>query len=137
MHDFLNGEGSIPRLLPASTLACPPSTTYISQFHVEKFSPRIKDVSSYAKEEAKKDSDANPTLKTAKPDSARYKGPKVWVKKWVDYSSKYGLGYLLSNVSTGVFFNDSTKIVLDTDCHNFIYYFGLRHRDDRKSKYEY
>jgi hypothetical protein len=23
--------------------------------------------------------------------------PGCWVKKWVDYSSKYGLGYLLSN----------------------------------------
>jgi polo-like kinase 1 len=41
------------------------------------------------------------------------KGPNVWIKKWVDYSSKYGLGYLLSNNATGVFFNDSTKIVLD------------------------
>lgn len=40
-------------------------------------------------------------------------GPEVWVKKWVDYSSKYGLGYLLSNNATGVFFNDSTKIILD------------------------
>lgn len=41
------------------------------------------------------------------------KGPSVWIKKWVDYSSKYGLGYLLSNNSTGVFFNDSTKIMQD------------------------
>jgi hypothetical protein len=39
--------------------------------------------------------------------------PEIYVKKWVDYSSKYGLGYLLSNGGTGVFFNDSTKIVLD------------------------
>jgi polo-like kinase 1 len=38
---------------------------------------------------------------------------EIYVKKWVDYSSKYGLGYLLSNGSTGVFFNDSTKIILD------------------------
>jgi len=38
---------------------------------------------------------------------------EIWVKKWVDYSSKYGLGYLLSNGITGVFFNDSTKIILD------------------------
>ena len=38
---------------------------------------------------------------------------EVWVKKWVDYSSKYGLGYLLSNGITGVFFNDSSKIILD------------------------
>ena len=36
----------------------------------------------------------------------------LWVKKWVDYSSKYGLGYLLSNGATGVFFNDSTKLYL-------------------------
>jgi len=39
-------------------------------------------------------------------------GQELWVKKWVDYSSKYGLGYLLSNGATGVFFNDSTKIYL-------------------------
>lgn len=38
---------------------------------------------------------------------------EIYVKKWVDYSSKYGLGYLLSNGYTGVFFNDSTKIILD------------------------
>lgn len=31
-HEFINHGGSIPRLLPASTLACPPSKTYISQF---------------------------------------------------------------------------------------------------------
>jgi polo-like kinase 1 len=38
---------------------------------------------------------------------------EIWVKKWVDYSSKYGLGYLLSNGFTGVFFNDSSKIILN------------------------
>jgi hypothetical protein len=38
--------------------------------------------------------------------------PSIWVKKWVDYSQKYGLGYLLSNGAAGVFFNDSTKIIL-------------------------
>lgn len=36
----------------------------------------------------------------------------LWVTKWVDYSSKYGLGYLLLNGATGVYFNDSTKIIL-------------------------
>jgi polo-like kinase 1 len=40
----------------------------------------------------------------------------------VDYSSKYGLGYLLSNSSTGVFFNDSTKILIAPDGHTFNYY---------------
>jgi len=39
---------------------------------------------------------------------------EVFLKKWVDYSTKYGLGYLLSNGCCGVFFNDSTKIILDS-----------------------
>ena len=46
----------------------------------------------------------------------------MWVKKWVDYSSKYGLGYLLSNLSTGVFFNDSTKLVNDSTGNSFYYF---------------
>jgi len=45
------------------------------------------------------------------------------VKKWVDYSSKYGLGYLLSNGATGVFFNDSTKILLDQINQSTFYYY--------------
>lgn len=47
--------------------------------------------------------------------------PETWVKKWVDYSSKYGLGYLLSTGSTGVFFNDSSKIILEPKGKNFNY----------------
>jgi len=46
---------------------------------------------------------------------------QIYVKKWVDYSSKYGLGYLLSNNATGVFFNDSTKIILEPKGHHFDY----------------
>lgn len=60
----------------------------------------------------------NPALLDLNGGEAVDKGPDIWVMKWVDYSTKYGLGYLLSNGSTGVFFNDSTKIVLkhDSDC---------------------
>ena len=49
------------------------------------------------------------------------KGPDTWVKKWVDYSSKYGLGYLLSNGFSGVFFNDSSKIILNPETNVFFY----------------
>lgn len=35
---------------------------------------------------------------------------EVYVKKWVDYSSKYGLGFMMSDESVGVFFNDNSKI---------------------------
>ena len=41
------------------------------------------------------------------------RGPTVWVKRWVDYSSKYGLGYTLSNGACGVYFNDNSKILRD------------------------
>ena len=40
-------------------------------------------------------------------------GPSVWITKWVDYSAKYGLGYSLSNQTTGVYFNDNTKLIQD------------------------
>jgi polo-like kinase 1 len=46
---------------------------------------------------------------------------EIWVKKWVDYSSKYGMGYVLSNGTTGVFFNDNTKILLDSKGEQFNY----------------
>ncbi|CAN0314155.1 unnamed protein product, partial [Ectocarpus fasciculatus] len=39
--------------------------------------------------------------------------PTVWVTRYVDYSTKYGLGFLLSDGSAGVYFNDATKIVLE------------------------
>lgn len=46
----------------------------------------------------------------------------IHAKKWIDYTSKYGLGYILSNGSVGVFFNDATKIILEYDGKNFDYY---------------
>ena len=42
-------------------------------------------------------------------------GDVIFVKKWVDYSSKYGLGYLLSNGNTGIYFNDASKMILHAD----------------------
>jgi polo-like kinase 1 len=63
-----------------------------------------------------------PSHKTSSSTTPVIQGPNVWVKKWVDYSTKYGLGYLLSNNATGVFFNDSTKIVMDPDGKRFYYY---------------
>ena len=48
-------------------------------------------------------------------------GPDVWVTNWVDYSTKYGLGYLLSNGAVGVFYNDSSKIISHEDGDQFEY----------------
>lgn len=38
--------------------------------------------------------------------------PLIWVSKWVDYSDKYGFGFQLIDGSWGVFFNDTTKVVM-------------------------
>lgn len=41
--------------------------------------------------------------------------PKVFIASWVDYCNKYGMGYALTDGSVGVYFNDSTSIVLSAD----------------------
>lgn len=48
-------------------------------------------------------------------------GPNKWVTRYVDYTSKYGLGFLLNDGSSGVYFNDSTKTVLEADGETFQY----------------
>jgi len=45
----------------------------------------------------------------------------VFVVKHCDYSKKYGIGYILSNGVTGIFFNDSTKITLHRDKQTVTY----------------
>jgi hypothetical protein len=41
--------------------------------------------------------------------------PKIFVKKWCDYSTKYGLAYMLSDGSVGVNFNDKSCILAHPD----------------------
>ena len=50
------------------------------------------------------------------------------VTKFVDFSSKYGLGYMLSNGSYGVLFNDSTKIILHSNLFHFDYIERSKHQ---------
>ena len=49
------------------------------------------------------------------------KGPSQWVTRYVDYTSKYGLGFLLNDGCSGVYFNDSTKTALEADGDTFQY----------------
>jgi len=49
------------------------------------------------------------------------RGPAKWVTRYVDYTSKYGLGFLLNDGSSGVYFNDSTKTALEPDGDTFQY----------------
>lgn len=190
--DFFNLGVQIPKLLPTSTLACPPSLSYIRQFMpdagsngiVQKPLSSTQRLSTGTVEPTKdgnkntytdrnkisqqysttnrpdtqgdtnrplttnylsnkggmqsnilKDSTKNLTEKRGKTSWGGYnntnpssslagtnlQGAEIWVKKWVDYSSKYGLGYLLSNGFTGVFFNDSSKIIFNPQGWTFNY----------------
>lgn len=64
--------------------------------------------------------------------SAELPLPSVWVSRWVDYSKKYGLGYKLSNGCSGVFFNDATKMLLETDGDSLGYIERMRRDDGTK-----
>ncbi len=176
-HPFFSSS-KIPTLLPASTLACPPSATYVRQFMSagEEHKMRLESTAPYKENLDQRGKDRLALLNTERAilthcdpktlASARVhhpsagvarvlvehpaaenntkqsvvgekkrasecgksavtllevKEPDVWIKKWVDYSSKYGLGYLLSNGGCGVFFNDSTKVILDPHGHHFDY----------------
>jgi polo-like kinase 1 len=180
--DFFNLGTCIPKLLPTSTLACPPSLSFIRQFMPEAGANGLvqKPVSTTQRAEQQKESvsssknltdrnklqvqynsnqvttntvtnserplttnflsntkNSNNTLrdsiknvantsdKKLKTVTGAYPnmipGSDIYVKKWVDYSSKYGLGYLLSNGFTGVVFNDSSKIILDVKTNIFNY----------------
>ena len=132
-HDFFNLGTSIPKLLPSSTLACTPSLAYIRQFMPDAgkdgivnkplSTTKLNNDRPATNNEKKNENDEQKN--TPKNENTggdpNLKGPDTWVKKWVDYSSKYGLGYLLSNGFSGVFFNDSSKIILNPATNTFNY----------------
>ena len=152
-HNFFT-KNSIPKLLPTSTLAVPPSSSYMRQFEKknetlvrplsrgsdEPITKAPRSVSQPRADEEKKDQgrltpreirrsgskERNDSGGSASGSGSNTKkvattsaysitpdGPTIWIKKWVDYTNKYGLGYMLSNGCAGVFFNDSTKIIGD------------------------
>lgn len=132
-HSFFHMGNRIPKLLPSSMLACPPTKTFISQFQTklvptlhELLTPRSRVELKHTRSEAQlpmilskiKMSDDPLQSETRVPltrlliQPKNLGGPCTRVVKWSDYSNKYGLGYTLSNKATGVHFNDDTKMVL-------------------------
>eukprot|EP01022_Parablepharisma_sp_SALTPOND_P032959 TRINITY_DN87960_c2_g1_i1.p2 TRINITY_DN87960_c2_g1~~TRINITY_DN87960_c2_g1_i1.p2 ORF type:complete len:392 (-),score=18.53 TRINITY_DN87960_c2_g1_i1:626-1801(-) len=114
-HPFFRISVAIPKRMPVSTLACPPSAAIVRQFmpggtpglivsEKIKFGETlptqskplfpnkalVPETGSRPKQvEEKKETYPAVDLKN---QPARSKGPTVWVKKWVDYTSKYGIG---------------------------------------------
>lgn len=61
----------------------------------------------------------------------------VFVKKWIDFSDKYGMGYILSNGAFGVFFNDGTNIFLSTKPFSFYFQEKKNKEENRISFYTF
>jgi len=204
LHPFIDNAGPLPKLLPISTLACPPTPSYIKQFASTSTSQRIRistepedfmfqdgvksvkasttHTTRFNTVQSKTPSASNtqgfdffratpktpkldffgadrfntntlmstvgndkgkqiqmphsPKTPNSKPlismgniqEEQEEKSPEIKkadelqnllsdpvkdirVIKWYDYSTKYGLGYALSNSAIGVFFNDGTKLI--------------------------
>ena len=45
-----------------------------------------------------------------------------YIKKWIDYSNKYGVGYILTSDACGAYFNDNSKLVLSSDNYLLNYF---------------
>lgn len=106
-HDFFKLPRSIPKNLPPSTLACPPSEQYLKQFYSDK-DPKL--TRNGSNKENKRGYSTERGLQ-AKWDYEE----EAYVHKYVDYSQKYGIGYSLTNGCTGAAFNDNSYIVLRPD----------------------
>ncbi len=135
-HDFFNIGVSIPKTMQQSTLACPPSLNYIRQYipntgpngivtnYVRKQRPQTETPSNEYDLGHNQDGNRPYTsngVQETKGGLFSSNLSDVSVKKWIDYSSKYGLGYILSDGNVGVYFNDSTKIIYKPNGANFIY----------------
>ena len=119
--EFMQNMEGIPRTFPVSTMACPPSLSQLEKSgEVLETDPyrynnreEGKDIMERTEQVITTTVDKKPfVLKKPPIRPAAFTGTSVWVNKWVDYSSKYGLGYTLSNSNVGVFFNDQSKILL-------------------------
>ena len=146
MDDFFNMGALIPKLMPSASMACPPSLDYIRKFmpnadengicHLhdkkdknleennaseEKKEENPTGESSNTNDENKKNDENDNKEKGREKEQEKLKGAEIYVNKWVDYSTKYGLGYLLNNGNVGVYFNDYTKILLNPKSNDFIY----------------
>ena len=124
-HPFFN-KNTIPRTLPLSTLAVPPTSNYLKQFEGYGAKSKIQEISPLTPRTDMSVS-IRPTLSPRNlllsPKSSQNKlfvcsssiasedHDDLFVEKWVDYSEKYGLGYKLSNTTVGVHFNDSSKMI--------------------------
>ena len=142
--DFFNQGIAIPKLLPISTLALSLPHEYIKNFNPdlknngiinkEKLSSQNGGYKRSNSGDLTKSTEINKEIKGIDSHLASTKNlvpdllkeeiiskKEIWITKWVDYSNKFGIGYLLNNGYIGVYFNDTTKIILNPIKKDFTY----------------
>ena len=147
--DFMNMGTSIPKVMPQSTLACPPNVNFIKQYMPDsgpdgiihnfvskkpKKKIRLEDFSSqFITLPSNNGIFSNTVLGSISNDSNLkrkyiYKLPNlmltnnsdIFMRKWAE-AEKFGLGYILSDGNVGVYFNDNTKMLYKPNGKNFAF----------------
>lgn len=148
---FMNPTYALPNQLPISTLACPLSNNMLKKLVIEKpndvgstqiassdkvpksgmlHSASTINLNTFPK--ALQESlgskqklhllPRNLTTNTLQNPLSSTNGVKeVYITKWIDITTKYGLGYQMNNGHIGVFFNDKTITILNTKKEYFEY----------------
>ena len=133
-HEFFT-KNLIPKSMPQSSLAVPPSQGFLRKYENKEIGERVCTAARASSHETKQEPDNPSPLKlrtlSRDPPSRRSsepkkdirrssyngndnEGPAVWISQWIDYSKKYGIGYMMSNNNVGAYFNDNTKIINDS-----------------------
>ncbi|CAO3661870.1 unnamed protein product [Umbelopsis ramanniana] len=68
-----------------------------------------------------------------KVDEEKILSTVVFIDRWVDFTTKYGLGYCLSDGSDGIYFNDATTLVTKSNSKSVSY---IVHSQENGSKPE-
>jgi hypothetical protein len=50
-----------------------------------------------------------------KEDEEKALSSVVFIDRWVDFTTKYGIGYCLSDGSDGIYFNDATTLITQSN----------------------
>ena len=149
--DFMNMGTSIPKTMPQSTLACPPTINYIKEYMPDvgadgiitnfiskkpKKKMELEDFSSQHINPSSKDFMTNKFVGKINKKSPIISNSNSNIFQETNYmffnttdifvrkwaeSEKYGLGYILSNENVGVFFNDNSKMIYIPNGKNFLY----------------
>eukprot|EP00826_Nyctotherus_ovalis_P022656 TRINITY_DN17518_c0_g1_i5.p1 TRINITY_DN17518_c0_g1~~TRINITY_DN17518_c0_g1_i5.p1 ORF type:complete len:322 (-),score=90.87 TRINITY_DN17518_c0_g1_i5:726-1691(-) len=110
-HKFFSAY-NIPKLMPISTLVCPPTESFSSQYTAYYDKSKYSYLSSNLKDEKLKvPKKFLSTAAIAQAGGAPLSEFEVHVKNWLEHF-RYGMGYTMSNGCIGVTFHDESKVLL-------------------------